>query len=93
MVMVEEVKNKRKKRIGTVITNKMNKTVVVEVERKFRHPIFQKIVKQTKRFKVHDEKMECKVGDVVRIMEVRPLSKEKRWKLMDIIKRVAKAED
>ena len=74
-----------KENIGTVISNKMNKTIVVKVERRFAHPVFKKVVKTTKKYKVHDEKNECVEGDFIRIQETRPLSKEKRWRLMEIV--------
>ena len=70
---------------GKVVSNKMSKTVVVKVERRFAHPVFKKIVKTTKKYKVHDEKNECSEGDVIRIQETRPLSKEKHWRLLDIV--------
>ena len=72
---------------GVVVSNKMDKTVVVKVERRFSHPVFKKVVKTTKKYKVHDEKNECLEGDLVRIQETRPLSKEKRWRLLGIISR------
>jgi len=71
---------------GTVVSNKMDKTVVVEVERKFIHRTFKKVVKRTKKFRCHDEKNECSVGDFVSMREVRPLSKTKRWNLIQILK-------
>ncbi len=77
----------RKQRIGVVTSNKMDKTITVSVERKLRHPIYGKFVKKTKKFHAHDEKNECGIGDTVRIMEVRPLSKTKRWLLVEIVKR------
>tara|TARA_B110000495_G_scaffold172674_1_gene161750 strand:+ start:119 stop:406 length:288 start_codon:yes stop_codon:yes gene_type:complete len=70
---------------GKVVSNKMNKTVVIKVERRFAHPVFKKVVKTTKKYKVHDEKNECLEGDIIRIQETRPLSKEKRWRLIGII--------
>jgi len=70
---------------GVVVSNKMDKTIVVKVERRFAHPVFKKVVKTTKKYKVHDEKNECVEGDFIRIQETRPLSKEKRWRLMDIV--------
>ena len=70
---------------GKVVSNKMSKTVVVKVERRFAHPVFKKIVKTTKKYKVHDEKNECFEGDIIRIQETRPLSKEKHWRLLDIV--------
>ena len=72
---------------GVVVSNKMDKTVVVKVERRFSHPVFKKVVKTTKKYKVHDEKNECLEGDFIRIQETRPLSKEKRWRLLGIISR------
>ena len=75
----------KKTMTGGVVSNKMDKTVVVKVERRFSHPIFKKVVKTTKKYKVHDEKNECLEGDFIRIQETRPLSKEKRWRLVGII--------
>ncbi|HEV3223419.1 MAG TPA: 30S ribosomal protein S17 [Puia sp.] len=80
-------RNLRKTRIGVVSSNKMNKTVVVAVERKVQHPIYGKFLKKTTRFHAHDEKNECSIGDVVRIMESRPLSKTKRWRLVEIVEK------
>ena len=77
----------KKTMTGVVVSNKMDKTVVVKVERRFSHPIFKKVVKTTKKYKVHDEKNECLEGDFIRIQETRPLSKEKRWRLLGIISR------
>lgn len=71
---------------GTVVSNKMDKTVVVTVERKFIHPTFKKVVKRTKKFRCHDEKNQCSVGDFISMGEVRPLSKTKRWNLVEILK-------
>ncbi|WP_409966037.1 30S ribosomal protein S17 [Mycovorax composti] len=78
----------RKTRIGVVTSNKMEKTITVAVERKVKHPIYGKFVKKTTKFHAHDEKNECSIGDVVKIMETRPLSKLKRWRLVEIIERV-----
>ena len=75
----------RKTMTGIVVKNKMDKTIVVEVERRFVHPEFKKVVKRTNKFKVHDEKNECQVGDFISLYETRPLSKEKRWRLREII--------
>jgi small subunit ribosomal protein S17 len=75
----------KKTMTGVVVSNKMDKTVVIKVERRFSHPVFKKVVKTTKKYKVHDEKNECLEGDLVRIQETRPLSKEKRWRLIDIV--------
>ncbi len=80
-------RNLRKTRIGVVSGTKMQKTMTVAVERKVKHPIYGKFVKKTTRFHAHDEKNECTVGDVVRIMETRPLSKTKRWRLVEIIEK------
>ena len=81
----------RKERVGEVISNKMNKTIVVRVERRFPHPQFKKIVTQYKKFYAHDEKQEAKVSDRVRIQETRPLSKLKRWRLVEIVERTVEA--
>jgi len=80
-------RNLRKTRVGVVTSNKMNKTVAVTVERKLRHPIYGKFVKKTKSFIAHDENNDCNIGDVVKIMETRPMSKLKRWRLVEIIER------
>jgi small subunit ribosomal protein S17 len=81
------MKAKRKTRTGTVISDKMDKTVVVLVESLRRHPLYKKVVRHTSKFKAHDEANACKVGDVVKIIETRPLSKEKRWRVAEIISR------
>ena len=78
---------KKKTMTGVVVSNKMDKTVVIKVERRFAHPVFKKVVKTTKKYKVHDEKNECLKGDFIRIQETRPLSKEKRWRLLGVITR------
>ncbi|MVT10981.1 30S ribosomal protein S17 [Chitinophaga tropicalis] len=78
----------RKSRIGVVSSNKMEKTITVSVERKVKHPIYGKFVKKTTKFMAHDEKNECSIGDTVRIMEVRPLSKNKCWRLVEVIEKV-----
>ena len=80
-------RNLRKERIGVVVSDKMQKTITVLVERKMKHPIYGKFVKKSTKFKAHDEKNECHTGDTVRIMETRPLSKDKRWRLVEIIER------
>ncbi|MBL0910838.1 MAG: 30S ribosomal protein S17 [Bacteroidia bacterium] len=80
-------RNIRKEKIGVVTSNKMNKTIVVSVERKVKHPLYGKFVKTTKKFYAHDEKAECGIGDTVRIMETRPLSKLKNWRLVEIIEK------
>ena len=83
--MVE--RNLRKTRVGVVTSNKMDKTITISVQRRLRHPIYGKFVKKTKKFMAHDEKNDCNIGDTVRIMEMRPLSKNKRWRLVEIIER------
>ncbi len=82
-----EKRNLRKERIGLVVSNKMDKSITVQIERKFRHPMYGKFVKKTTKFIAHDEKNECNIGDTVRIMETRPLSKNKNWRLVEIIER------
>jgi len=82
--MTEE-RNLRKTRIGVVTSDKMDKTVVVSVETLIEHPLYKKRIKQTSKFKAHDEQNQCKTGDKVRIMETRPLSKDKRWRVVEII--------
>jgi len=81
-------RNFRKTRTGLVTSNKMAKTITVEVERRVKHPIYGKFVKKTSRFHAHDEKNECNIGDLVRIMETRPLSKTKRWRLVEVVEKV-----
>ena len=80
-------RNLRKERLGIVLSNKMDKTITVAVHFKEKHPIYQKFVNKTKKYHAHDEKNECNIGDVVRIMETRPLSKTKRWRLVSIVER------
>ncbi|MFN5181809.1 MAG: 30S ribosomal protein S17 [Bacteroidota bacterium] len=80
-------RNLRKERIGTVKSSKMNKSVVVAVERKVKHPKYGKFVNKTTKFVAHDEKNECGVGDIVKIMETRPMSKTKRWRLVEIVEK------
>ncbi|MGD9556122.1 MAG: 30S ribosomal protein S17 [Mangrovibacterium sp.] len=82
-----ETRNLRKERIGVVVSDKMDKTIVVAVKLKEKHPIYGKFVNKTTRFYVHDEQKACNVGDTVRIMETRPLSKSKRWRFVEIIER------
>ena len=81
-------RNRRKTRIGIVVSDKMDKTVVVAIEDFVRHSLYGKAVKRTKKFKAHDENNECNIGDKVRIMETRPLSKDKRWRLVNVIEKV-----
>lgn len=82
-----ETRNFRKERVGVVSSNKMDKSITVAVKWKEKHPMYGKFVNKTKKFHVHDEKNECNIGDTVRIMETRPLSKTKRWRLVQIIER------
>jgi small subunit ribosomal protein S17 len=81
-------RNLRKIRIGVVSSNKMDKSIVVTVERKVKHPLYGKFVKKSTKFHAHDEKNECSIGDTVRIMETRPLSKTKRWRLVEVVEKV-----
>lgn len=83
--MVE--RNLRKSKQGVVSSNKMDKTITVKVERKVKHPIYGKFLKKTTRFHAHDEKNECSIGDVVKIMETRPMSKTKRWRLVEVVEK------
>ena len=83
-----EEKNLRKERIGVVVSNKMEKSIVVAVKRKEKHPKYGKFVNKTKKFVAHDEENKCDIGDTVLIMETRPLSKNKRWRLVNIIEKV-----
>lgn len=83
-----ETRNLRKERIGVVVSNKMDKSIVVAVKRKEKHPKYGKFVNKTKKFVAHDENNSCDIGDTVRIMETRPLSKRKRWRLVSIIEKV-----
>ncbi|HHY77053.1 MAG TPA: 30S ribosomal protein S17 [Clostridiales bacterium] len=80
-------RGKRKTRIGRVVSDKMDKTVVVAIETLVRHPLYKKSIKRTTKFKAHDENNECRVGDRVLIMETRPLSREKRWRVVEILER------
>ena len=84
----EVVRNLRKIRIGVVSSNKMDKTITVEVERKVKHPLYGKFLKKTSKFHAHDEKNECSIGDTVKIMEARPMSKTKRWRLVEVVEKV-----
>ena len=77
----------RKTRVGMVVSDKMQKTVVVSIERRVQHPVYGKMIRRTKKLKAHDEQNEAKTGDTVRIMETRPLSKDKRWRVVEIIER------
>ncbi|MEJ2593713.1 MAG: 30S ribosomal protein S17 [bacterium] len=82
-----EKRNLRKERTGLVVSNKMDKSIVVQIERRYKHTVYGKYVKKTNKFIAHDEKNECNIGDTVRIMETRPLSKKKNWRLVEIIER------
>ena len=83
-----EERNLRKVRVGIVSSNKMDKTITVKVERKVKHPLYGKFIKKTTGFHAHDEKNECSIGDLVKIMEARPMSKTKRWRLVEVVEKV-----
>ena len=85
--MEDKARALRKTRVGRVISDKMDKTVVVSVETNVKHPLYKKIIKHTLKLKAHDENNECSVGDRVRVMETRPLSKEKRWRVAEIVEK------
>ena len=80
-------RNLRKQKVGVVTSNKMDKSITISVERRLQHPIYGKFVKKSTKFMAHDEKNDCNIGDTVRIMETRPLSKSKRWRLVEILER------
>lgn len=80
-------RNLRKQRTGIVTSDKMQKTITVAIERKVKHPIYGKFIKKTKKYAVHDEENTCKIGDVVKIMETRPISKRKKWRLVEVLER------
>lgn len=82
-----EERNLRKIRIGVVISDRMDKTIVVAIKNNVRHPLYKKIVKKTYKLKAHDENNDCKIGDTVKVMETRPLSKDKRWRLVEIVEK------
>lgn len=82
-----EKRNLRKERTGLVVSNKMEKSIVVQIERRYKHPVYGKFVKKTSKFIAHDENNDCNIGDTVRIMETRPMSKNKNWRLVEIIER------
>ena len=82
-----EVRGYRKTRVGVVVSDKMDKTIVVAIRTKVRHPLYGKMVNRTRKFKAHDENNECGIGDTVKIMETRPISKDKRWRLVEIIEK------
>ena len=81
-------RNLRKTRVGKVVSNKMDKTIVVAIEDHVKHPLYKKIVKKTYKLKARDENNECNIGDTVKVMETRPLSKDKRWRLVEIVEKV-----
>jgi small subunit ribosomal protein S17 len=85
---VTNIRSRRKTRIGLVTSNKMEKTITISVERKVKHPIYGKFLKKTTKFMAHDEKNECSIGDIVKIMETRPLSKNKCWRLVEVVEKV-----
>lgn len=78
----------RKTRVGKVVSNKMDKTIVVAIETSVKHPLYGKIIKRTTKLKAHDEENKCQIGDKVKVMETRPLSKEKRWRLVEVVEKV-----
>jgi small subunit ribosomal protein S17 len=78
----------RKTRVGKVVSNKMDKTIVVAIETSVKHPLYGKIIKRTTKLKAHDEENQCQIGDKVKVMETRPLSKEKRWRLVEVVEKV-----
>ena len=84
---MEEKRNLRKTRTGVVVSDKMDKTIVVAIKERVKHPLYGKIVNRTKKFKVHDENNQCGVGDKVRVMETRPLSKDKHWRVIEIVEK------
>ena len=81
-------RNLRKTRVGVVVSDKMDKTIVVAIEDHVKHPLYKKIVKKTYKLKAHDEHNECNIGDIVKVMETRPLSKDKRWRLVEVVEKV-----
>ena len=89
--MPPQIRGQRKVRVGVVTSNKMQKTIVVRVTRLIKHPVYERVLKQTSSFKVHDETNRAAIGDQVKIMETRPLSKDKRWRLVDIVRRASSA--
>ena len=84
---MSEQRGLRKTRVGVVVSDKMDKTIVVEIRTRVKHPLYGKIMNRTENFKAHDENNECGIGDTVRIMETRPLSKDKRWRLVEIVEK------
>lgn len=84
---MSDTRGARKERTGRVVSNKMDKTITVSVERRFAHPLYKKVLRRSRKFHAHDEKNECQIGDLVRIRETRPLSKLKRWKLIRVVEK------
>ena len=84
---MSEQRGIRKERVGVVVSDKMDKTIVVEIRARVKHPLYGKIMNRTTRFKAHDENNECGIGDTVRVMETRPLSKDKNWRLVEIVEK------
>ena len=84
---MEETRGRRKTRIGKVVSNKMDKTIVVAIADNKKHPLYNKVVKTTYKLKAHDEENTCKIGDTVKVAETRPLSKDKRWRLVEVVER------
>jgi small subunit ribosomal protein S17 len=87
MEPTEATRARRKLRVGRVVSDRMDKTIVVSIERLVKHPTYGRYVRRRKKFKVHDEKNECRIGDVVRFMETRPMSKDKRWRFVEFVER------
>ncbi len=84
---MEEIRNYRKTRVGEVVSDKMDKTIVVAIKDSVKHPVYKKVMKSTYKLKAHDENNECRIGDKVKVMETRPLSKDKRWRLVEIVEK------
>jgi len=84
---LEQKRGLRKTRVGKVTSDKMDKTIVVSIETSVKHPLYKKFIKRTYKLKAHDENNECRVGDIVKVMETRPLSRDKRWRLVEIVER------
>lgn len=84
---MSEVRGLRKTRVGVVVSDKMDKTITVEIRNRVKHPLYGKIMNQTSKLKVHDENNECGIGDTIKVMETRPLSKDKRWRLVEIVEK------
>jgi len=85
---MENTRNLRKERIGIVVSNKMDKSITIAVESRVKHPMYGKFIKKTSKFMAHDEKNDCSIGDTVKVMETRPMSKNKNWRLVEVIERV-----